>query len=100
MRCRLASSFHQRLNSPLSRPARPTCDEILPRRIADEEALLHLGDNLAGDFPLGRDPVDAVGVEADDRLGDHGGWVELVRDRDPIMAAKASLREPATDFAP
>src|SRR6202022_1100480 len=100
--CRLASNFHQRLNSPLSQPARATCAEMLswPRRIADEKTMLHLGDDLAGDFQLGRDAIDAVGGQPDDRLGNNGGWVELIRNRDPIVAAEATLCEPATDFPP
>jgi hypothetical protein len=62
--------------------------------------MLHLGDDLAGDFQLGRDAIDAVGVQPDDRLGDNGRWVELIRNRDPVVAAEATLCEPATDFAP
>src|ERR1700687_6457609 len=87
--CRLASSFHQRLNSPLSQPPRATCAEIVscPRRIANEKTMLHLGDDLAGDFQLGRDAIDAVGVQPDDGLGNNGRWVELIRNRDPVVAA-------------
>src|ERR1700737_1577435 len=94
--CRLASNFHQRLNSPLSQPARATCAEMLswPRRIADEKTMLHLGDDLAGDFQLGRDAIDAVGVQPDDRLGNNGGWVELIPNRGPTGAPGEKFWEP------
>src|ERR1700730_10676051 len=102
MACRLASSFRQSLGSPLSQPARATCAEIFirPWRIANEKSLLHLGDDLAGGFQLGRNPVATVGMQADARLGNDGGRVQLVRNRDPVVAAEAPFREPATDFAP
>ena len=62
--------------------------------------MLHLGDGLTRNVQLGGDPIDAVGMQADGGLRDDGRRVQLVRDRDPIMAAKAALREPATDLAP
>src|ERR1700694_2125302 len=102
MPCRLAPSFRQRLGSPLSQPARPTCAErfVWPRWIADEKPMLHLGNDLTGDFQLGHHPVDTGGVQPDDRLGDHGRRVQLVRNRDPVVALEAAFREPATNFAP
>src|ERR1700694_3823738 len=102
MPCRLASSFHQRLNSSLSQPARATSAEIFvgPRGIANEKSLLHLSDSLARNVEFGRHPVDTVRVQPYDRLGNDGSGVQLVRNRDPVVAAKAPFREPATDFAP
>src|ERR1700730_6742779 len=102
MAYRLASSFLQRLGSPLSQPARPTCAErfVWPRWIADEKPMLHLGDDLAGDLQLGHHAVDTVRVQPDDRLGDHGRRVQLVRNRDPVVALEAPFREPAAHFAP
>src|SRR2546430_1520648 len=101
-RSRLAPSLRQRLRSLLSQPARPTCDNLVGRPFwfADEKTMLHLGDDLTGDLELGRDPVETVGVQPNDGLGDHGGGVELVGNRDPVLAAKSSLREPATNLAP
>jgi len=85
----------------LSQPVRATCAEPLTsRRIADEETMLHLGDGLTGDVQLGRDPIDAIGMQTDGGLCDDGRRVQLVRNCDPIMATKAALREPATDLAP
>src|ERR1700686_1237574 len=102
MACRLASSFRQRLGSPLSQPARPTCAEpfVWPRWIAHEKPMLHLGDDLAGDVQLGHHAVDTVRMQPDDRLGDHGCRVQLVRNRDPFVALEAPFREPAPDFPP
>src|SRR5438128_11972812 len=102
MACRLGSSCRRRLGSPLSRPARPTGTDLfrLPWRIADEKTMLHLGDDLAGEFQLGRDPVDTVGVQPDDRLGDHGGRVQLVRNRNPVVAPEAPFPQPAAHLAP
>src|ERR1700730_6062074 len=102
MACRLPSSFRQRLGSTLSQPARPTCAERFawPRRIADEKTMLHVGDDLAGDFQLGHHPVDTVRVQPDGRLGDHGRRVQLVRNRNPVVALEAPFGEPATNFAP
>jgi len=62
--------------------------------------MLHLGNDLAGDFELGADAVDAIGMQPDGGLGDDGSRVELVRNRDPIMAAEAPFREPTAGFAP
>src|ERR1700694_4269429 len=102
MACRLASSFRERLSSPLSQPARPTCAErfVWPRWIADETPMLHLGDDLAGDVQLGHHAVDTVRVQPDDRLGDHGRRVQLVRNRGPVVALEAAFRGPATNLAP
>ena len=85
-----------------SQPARPPSADLLRRlrRITYEESLLHLGDDLAGDLQLSGDTVEAVRMEPDDRLGDDRRRIELVRNRDPVLAAKAAFREPATDFAP
>src|SRR3989442_180078 len=52
------------------------------------------------DAPRHRGRLAAVGVQTDGGLGDDGRRVQLVRDRDPVMAPKAALREPATDLAP
>src|SRR5260370_29491332 len=102
-RTRFRSAANLRhLDSPLSQVAQPPWADLLrwPRRIAHEESLLHLGDDVAGDFKSGRDPVAAIGVQPDNRFGDHRGGVELVGNRDPVLAAKTAFREPATDFAP
>src|SRR5438309_1927036 len=102
MACRLASSFRQRLGSPLSQPGRPTFGErfMWPRWSADKKTMLHLGDDLAGDFQLSHHAVDTVGVQPDDRLGDDGRRVQLIRNRNPVVALEAPFREPATHFAP
>ena len=62
--------------------------------------MLHVGDGLTRNLQLGGDPIDAVGMQADGGLGDDSRRVQLVWDRNPIMAAEAALREPATDLAP
>src|SRR5712692_21866 len=102
MACRLPSSFRQRLGSPLSQPARPTCAEHFawPRGIANKKTMLHVGDDLARDFQLGHHAVDTVRVQPDGRLSDHGRRVQLVRNRNPVAALEAPLCEPATNFAP
>src|ERR1700704_4422991 len=102
MACRLASSFRQCLGSPLSQPGRATLAErfMWPRWSADEKTMLHLGDDLAGDFQLGHHAVDTVGVQPDDRLGDHGRRVQLIRNRNPVLALEGPFREPATPFPP
>src|SRR6202022_2103502 len=43
--------------------------------------------------------VEAVGVQPDQRLGDHGGRVELVGDRDPVLALETTVGEPAAHLA-
>jgi len=48
--------------------------------------MLHVGNRLAANIQLGRDPVEAVGVQTDQRLGDHSGGITLVGDRDPVVA--------------
>ena len=62
--------------------------------------MLHLGDDLTGDLEFGRDPVEAVAVQPDDRFGDHGGGVELVGDRDPVLALESTFRKPAAELPP
>src|SRR3984893_15710506 len=101
-RFRLASSFRQSLDCLMRPAARLTFAEPLRRAwwVANEKSLLHLGDDLAGYFELCADPVDAVGVQPDDRLSHGDRWIELIRDRDPVLAMESSLCEPAANLAP
>src|SRR6266513_280685 len=99
---RLPSSFRQRFSSPLSQAARPNCVDLVrrPWRVAHEKTMLHLGDHLTGDFQLRRHAIEAVGMQPDDGLGDHGGGVELVGNRDPVLAFEATFGEPGAHFPP
>src|SRR2546430_8740644 len=100
--CRLAPSFRQRLLIAWSQPARPSCADQLGRTswIADEKAMLHVGNRLAGKVKLGCDAIQAVGVHPDQRLGNDQGGIALVGDRDPIVSGEPSPGEPATKLAP
>src|SRR5437899_2356843 len=62
--------------------------------------MLHMGNCLAVDFQVGRDPVQAVGVEAAQGLGNDHGGIKLVRDRDPVAAGESTPGEPGTKLAP
>jgi len=62
--------------------------------------MLHCGDDLTPDVQLGRHPIEAVGVQPDHGLGDHGCRIELVGNRNPVLALEATFREPGPDFPP
>src|ERR1700736_4598290 len=81
---RSASSFRECLLLKRSQPAQPTCADLVgrPRRVAYQEPLLHPGDYLASDVEFGTNPVDTIGMEANHRLGDDRGGIELIRDGD------------------
>src|SRR2546422_8658013 len=100
--CQLAPSFRQRLLIAWSQPARSSCADPLGRTswIAHEKAMLHVGNRLAGNVKLGRDAIQAVGVQPDQRLGNDQRGIALVGDRDPIVSGEPSPGEPATKLAP
>src|SRR3977135_4381982 len=96
----LPSSFRQSLSRPVSQPARLTCAEPRSRRVANKKSLLHLRDHLARDFELCAHPVDAIGVQADYRLSHDARWIELIRDRHPVLSPESSFCEPAATRPP
>src|SRR5438128_2354710 len=102
MRSRSASSFRQLLLITENRPARPTCAEFLggPGWVANQETVLHAGDHLAGSLQLGADPIQAIGMEPNRRLGQNGRRIELIGDRDPDLAGEPALCEPAAQLSP
>src|SRR5437763_9939668 len=62
--------------------------------------MLHMGNRLAVDFQVGCDQVQAVGVEADQGLGNDHGGITLVRDRNPVAAGESTPGEPGPKLAP
>src|SRR6266571_5391816 len=100
--CQSAPSFRQRLLIAWSQPTRPSCADQLGRTswIADEKAMLHVGNRLAGNIKLGSDAIQAVGVQPDQRLGHDQGGIALVGDRDPIVSGEPSPGEQATKLPP
>src|ERR1700737_1194451 len=101
-RSRLPPSFRQRLNCLMWPAIRLTCGESLRRTrgVANEKSLLHLRDDLTRYFKFCADSVDTVGVQPDRRLSDDSGWIELIRDRHPVLAPETAFSEPAPDLAP
>ena len=70
------------------------------RQVGDDEVLVHDRQSPAVEIQFGRQPVVAVGMEPDQRLGNQGSRLRLVRNRDPLLTPEAPPCEPDPRRAP